>query len=164
MTWQGLWDYTVADHASTAWDEGTLRLLLQEIALMDSNTFVGNAGVGEREARIVCPLVAQRHFGLGHGIGEGPHHLVVNDRVESREHPVGGIIDNRGSIGVIGLVTLLLSGLRVINSAQTAMLKIFRIVNCQDRAAPRPEGLRRDRAKREFSVVLGVLQDVSRCS
>ena len=51
------------------WDEGTLRLLLQEIALMDSNTFVGNAGVGEREARIVCPLVAQRHFGLGHGIG-----------------------------------------------------------------------------------------------
>ena len=36
---------------------------------MDSNTFVGNAGVGEREARIVCPLVAQRHFGLGHGIG-----------------------------------------------------------------------------------------------
>ena len=53
----------------TGWDEGTLRLLLQEIALMDSNTFVGNAGVGEREARIVCPLVAQRHFGLGHGIG-----------------------------------------------------------------------------------------------
>jgi O-phospho-L-seryl-tRNASec:L-selenocysteinyl-tRNA synthase len=53
----------------TGWDEGTLRLLLQEIALMDSNTFVGNAGVGEREARIVCPLVAQRHFGLGHGVG-----------------------------------------------------------------------------------------------
>ena len=53
----------------TGWDEGTLRLLLQEIALMDSNTFVGNAGVGEREARIICPLVAQRHFGLGHGIG-----------------------------------------------------------------------------------------------
>eukprot|EP00908_Phaeocystis_cordata_P025735 Transcript_8215.p2 GENE.Transcript_8215~~Transcript_8215.p2 ORF type:complete len:477 (+),score=137.60 Transcript_8215:52-1431(+) len=54
---------------ASGWDEGTLRLLLQEIALMDSNTFVGNAGVGEREARIVCPLVAQRHFGLGHGIG-----------------------------------------------------------------------------------------------
>lgn len=37
------------------------------------------------------------------------------------------IIENRGSIGLIGLVTLLVSGLRVINSAQTAMLKIFRI-------------------------------------
>ena len=31
------------------WDDGTLRLLLHELALMDSNTFVGNAGVGERE-------------------------------------------------------------------------------------------------------------------
>ena len=36
---------------------------------MDSNTFVGNAGVGEREARVICPLVSARHFGLGHGIG-----------------------------------------------------------------------------------------------
>ena len=53
----------------SGWDEGTLRLLLQELALMDSNAFVGNAGVGEREARVVCPLVASRHFGLGHGIG-----------------------------------------------------------------------------------------------
>lgn len=51
------------------WDEGTLRLLLQELALMDSNSFIGNAGVGEREARIACPLVAARHFGFGHGIG-----------------------------------------------------------------------------------------------
>ncbi len=53
----------------SGWDEGTLRLLLQELALMDSNTFVGNTGVGEREARVACNLVAQRHFGLGHGIG-----------------------------------------------------------------------------------------------
>lgn len=51
------------------WDDGTLQLLLHELALMDSNNFVGNAGVGEREARVICPLVAQRHFGLGHGIG-----------------------------------------------------------------------------------------------
>ena len=51
------------------WDEGTLRLLLEELALMDSNAFVGNAGVGEREARVICPLVRARHFGLGHGIG-----------------------------------------------------------------------------------------------
>jgi O-phosphoseryl-tRNA(Sec) selenium transferase, SepSecS len=36
---------------------------------MDSNNFLGAAGVGEREARIACPLVAARHFGLAHGIG-----------------------------------------------------------------------------------------------
>ena len=36
---------------------------------MDSNTFIGNAGVGEREGRVICPLVAARHFGLSHGIG-----------------------------------------------------------------------------------------------
>lgn len=51
------------------WDENTVRLLLQEMALMDSNCFLGNAGVGEREARVACPLVTSRHFGLGHGIG-----------------------------------------------------------------------------------------------
>ncbi len=28
-----------------------------------------NVGVGEREARIVCSLVAKRHYRLGHGIG-----------------------------------------------------------------------------------------------
>ncbi|KAL1507789.1 hypothetical protein AB1Y20_007399 [Prymnesium parvum] len=51
------------------WDDATLRLFLHELALMDSNTFPGNVGVGEREARVVCPLVAQRHFGFGHGVG-----------------------------------------------------------------------------------------------
>ena len=51
------------------WDEVSLRLLLAELAGLDSNTFVGNAGVGEREGRVVCPIISQRHFGLGHGIG-----------------------------------------------------------------------------------------------
>ena len=36
---------------------------------MDSNNFVDNVGVGEREARVACPLVARRHYGLAHGIG-----------------------------------------------------------------------------------------------
>ncbi len=36
---------------------------------MDSNNFIGAAGVGEREARVACPLVAARHYGLAHGIG-----------------------------------------------------------------------------------------------
>lgn len=51
------------------WDEATLRLLLAELAALDSNTFPGNAGVGEREGRVICPLVSQRHFGFAHGIG-----------------------------------------------------------------------------------------------
>ncbi|EOD10506.1 hypothetical protein EMIHUDRAFT_452696 [Emiliania huxleyi CCMP1516] len=51
------------------WDEPTLKLALAELAALDSNTFVGNAGVGEREGRVICPLVAARHFGLAHGIG-----------------------------------------------------------------------------------------------
>ena len=36
---------------------------------MDSNNFLGNAGVGEREGRVECALVARRHYYLSHGIG-----------------------------------------------------------------------------------------------
>ena len=36
---------------------------------MDSNNFLDNVGVGEREGRLACPLVARRHYGLAHGIG-----------------------------------------------------------------------------------------------
>merc|ERR1712226_1445936 len=54
---------------SNGWNDLSIKHLLQEISLMDSNNFPDNCGVGEREARIACPLVAQRHFHLGHGIG-----------------------------------------------------------------------------------------------
>ena len=46
----------------TGWDELTIELLMQELALMDSNNFHGNCGVGEREARIASKLVSRRHF------------------------------------------------------------------------------------------------------
>ncbi len=36
---------------------------------MDSNNFLDNVGVGEREGRVACPLVARRHWGLAHGVG-----------------------------------------------------------------------------------------------
>lgn len=36
---------------------------------MDSNNFIENVGVGEREGRVFSPLVARRHFNLAHGIG-----------------------------------------------------------------------------------------------
>ncbi|XP_056411846.1 O-phosphoseryl-tRNA(Sec) selenium transferase isoform X2 [Hyla sarda] len=36
---------------------------------MDSNNFLGNCGVGEREGRVACGLVSRRHYRLIHGIG-----------------------------------------------------------------------------------------------
>ena len=51
------------------WSEATIEYVLTELALMDSNNFPGNVGVGEREARVLSPLVARRHHRLCHGIG-----------------------------------------------------------------------------------------------
>lgn len=42
---------------------------VQDIASMDSNNFLDNVGVGEREARVACSLVAKRHYRLAHGMG-----------------------------------------------------------------------------------------------
>lgn len=43
--------------------------LVQQLSLLDSNNFPKKSGVGEREARIACSLVARRHYNFGHGIG-----------------------------------------------------------------------------------------------
>ncbi|XP_037802895.1 O-phosphoseryl-tRNA(Sec) selenium transferase-like [Penaeus monodon] len=51
------------------WDDATIELFLNDLALMDSNNFPHNCGVGEREARIYSGLVSKRHYRLGHGIG-----------------------------------------------------------------------------------------------
>lgn len=42
---------------------------VQDVASMDSNNFLDNIGVGEREARVACGLVAKRHYRLAHGMG-----------------------------------------------------------------------------------------------
>ena len=39
------------------------------MAVMDSNNFQDNTGVGEREGRIFSSLVKQKNFDMGHGIG-----------------------------------------------------------------------------------------------
>uniref|UniRef100_A0A8C8BY63 O-phosphoseryl-tRNA(Sec) selenium transferase n=1 Tax=Oncorhynchus tshawytscha TaxID=74940 RepID=A0A8C8BY63_ONCTS len=52
--------------------EQLIRQLLDqqnELAVMDSNNFFGNCGVGEREGRVASSLVARRHYRLIHGIG-----------------------------------------------------------------------------------------------
>ncbi|KAM9330371.1 O-phosphoseryl-tRNA(Sec) selenium transferase [Gastrophryne carolinensis] len=51
------------------WDESTIELFLHELAVMDSNNFLGNCGVGEREGRVASGIVARRHYRLIHGIG-----------------------------------------------------------------------------------------------
>lgn len=56
----------VPDHG---WDDATIELLLHQLSMMDSNNFLGNSGVGEREARIASTLVSRRHYRMGHGIG-----------------------------------------------------------------------------------------------
>ncbi|CDW79188.1 o-phosphoseryl-trna selenium transferase [Stylonychia lemnae] len=50
-------------------EELTIQSLMNRIALMDSNNYYGNTGVGEREGRIFSPIVRQKNFDLGHGIG-----------------------------------------------------------------------------------------------
>ena len=51
------------------WAEETVLLFIRELSELDSNNFVQNAGVGEREGRVLSRLVRDRHFGLSHGIG-----------------------------------------------------------------------------------------------
>lgn len=51
------------------WDEDTIQLFLSDLALMDSNNFVDNVGLGEREGRVACGLVRRRNYGFSHGIG-----------------------------------------------------------------------------------------------
>ena len=50
-------------------DELTIQALLNKMAIMDSNNFKGNAGVGEREGRIYSTMVRDRNYSMGHGIG-----------------------------------------------------------------------------------------------
>lgn len=51
------------------WDDAQIEMFLDELALMDSNNFVDNVGLGEREGRVAYHLVSKRHYGMSHGIG-----------------------------------------------------------------------------------------------
>ncbi|GMH40742.1 hypothetical protein BSKO_08646 [Bryopsis sp. KO-2023] len=51
------------------WDDVTIETFVQDLALMDSNNFLDNVGVGEREGRVACDLVSRRYLRLAHGIG-----------------------------------------------------------------------------------------------
>jgi len=51
------------------WDDDMIRLFLHEVSLMDSNNFIDNVGLGEREGRVAYQAVRERHYGMSHGIG-----------------------------------------------------------------------------------------------
>lgn len=51
------------------WTDQAIEIAIQEFSIMDSNNFMSNAGVGEREGRVFSSLVSRRHYNLSHGIG-----------------------------------------------------------------------------------------------
>ena len=54
--------------------------------MMDSNNFLDNIGVGEREARVACPLVQRRHYNMAHGVGRSGDIAAVQPKVLSLTH------------------------------------------------------------------------------
>ncbi|KAH8315219.1 hypothetical protein KR074_006123 [Drosophila pseudoananassae] len=51
------------------WSDEDIEELVHQLSSLDSNNFPHKLGLGEREARIACRLVARRHYNFGHGIG-----------------------------------------------------------------------------------------------
>lgn len=51
------------------WGDLEIRMLLNELAMMDSNNWRHVSRIGDREGRVYSRIVADRHFGLVHGIG-----------------------------------------------------------------------------------------------
>jgi O-phospho-L-seryl-tRNASec:L-selenocysteinyl-tRNA synthase len=51
------------------WDELTIESFLHDLAAMESNNAMDGVGAGEREGRVLCPMVWRRHYGFSHGIG-----------------------------------------------------------------------------------------------
>ncbi|EDV43802.1 uncharacterized protein Dana_GF16335 [Drosophila ananassae] len=51
------------------WSDDNIEELVHQLSSLDSNNFPHKLGLGEREARIACRLVARRHYNFGHGIG-----------------------------------------------------------------------------------------------
>ena len=50
-------------------DDRMVEAVLSELAGMDSNNFVANVGVGEREGRVYSGLVRRRAYYMAHGVG-----------------------------------------------------------------------------------------------
>uniref|UniRef100_A0A8C2XSJ1 O-phosphoseryl-tRNA(Sec) selenium transferase n=1 Tax=Cyclopterus lumpus TaxID=8103 RepID=A0A8C2XSJ1_CYCLU len=91
------------------WSESTVELFLSELAVMDSNNFLGNCGVGEREGRVASSLVARRHYRLIHGIGRSGDIAAIQPKA------AGSSLLNKLTNSVV-LDILKLSGVRSVAS------------------------------------------------
>ncbi|XP_014062940.1 O-phosphoseryl-tRNA(Sec) selenium transferase isoform X2 [Salmo salar] len=91
------------------WSESTIELFLNELAVMDSNNFLGNCGVGEREGRVASSLVARRHYRLIHGIGRSGDIAAIQPKA------TGSSLLNKLTNSVV-LDILKLSGVRSVAS------------------------------------------------
>ncbi|XP_035639917.1 O-phosphoseryl-tRNA(Sec) selenium transferase isoform X3 [Oncorhynchus keta] len=91
------------------WSESTIELFLNELAVMDSNNFLGNCGVGEREGRVASSLVARRHYRLIHGIGRSGDIAAIQPKA------TGSSLLNKLTNSVV-LDILKLSGVRSVTS------------------------------------------------
>uniref|UniRef100_A0A8C4I5G1 O-phosphoseryl-tRNA(Sec) selenium transferase n=1 Tax=Dicentrarchus labrax TaxID=13489 RepID=A0A8C4I5G1_DICLA len=91
------------------WSESTIELFLNELAVMDSNNFLGNCGVGEREGRVASSLVARRHYRLIHGIGRSGDIAAIQPKA------AGSSLLNKLTNSVV-LDILKLSGVRSVAS------------------------------------------------
>lgn len=101
---------------------------------------------GESDARIqeVAQTIQEAIPGLAAALGGGDESTGVGEALNT-------IIENREAGGIVGLLLLLVSGLRVVNSAQTAALVIFRVDFSQ------MSGIKRKVQQLVALVVLGLL-------
>jgi O-phospho-L-seryl-tRNASec:L-selenocysteinyl-tRNA synthase len=51
------------------WNDQTIETVLNQLSMIDSNNFLSNIGLGEREGRVYSSIVLKRHFYFSHGIG-----------------------------------------------------------------------------------------------
>uniref|UniRef100_H2ZVF2 O-phosphoseryl-tRNA(Sec) selenium transferase n=1 Tax=Latimeria chalumnae TaxID=7897 RepID=H2ZVF2_LATCH len=91
------------------WEESTIELFLHELAVMDSNNFLGNCGVGEREGRVASGMVGRRHYRLIHGIGRSGDIAAVQPKA------AGSSLLNKLTNSVT-LDILKLAGVRMVSS------------------------------------------------
>ncbi|XP_055377000.1 O-phosphoseryl-tRNA(Sec) selenium transferase [Condylostylus longicornis] len=65
------------------WKDDEIEEFINYISSLDSNNFPVTCGIGEREGRIACKLVARRHLNFSHGIGRS------GDLLESQPKAAG---------------------------------------------------------------------------
>lgn len=99
------------------WNEQVIESFLLELSQLDSNNFLDNCGVGEREGRVYSKLVQRRNFGLHHGIGRS------GDVSAEQPKAIGSsIIAKLANILVADAMKI--SGLQSIDSTTTLLLPL----------------------------------------